>query len=197
MDPFSTKKSSFDSIIEESYDRPMGLSLVAILLVLGGAGLLIIQLIAFSKLEEMSSLINVSNYVLQGAFVFVGLLGVAAGVGTWIGAKWGWWLALFYFAYAVTRNINVLLTIHNLMDQFGGTIGEAVKGYFKYGVRVLWDCALLFYLCSETATTFFKAKETKKWKALLIVFAICIALFLVGTINYMKGTLLLFLVYFR
>ncbi|MNE83862.1 hypothetical protein D3C80_1807170 [compost metagenome] len=72
----------------------MGLSLVAILLVLGGAGLLIIQLIAFSKLEEMSSLINVSNYVLQGAFVFVGLLGVAAGVGTWIGAKWGWWLAV-------------------------------------------------------------------------------------------------------
>ena len=31
----------------------------------------------------------------------------------WLGKQWGWWLALFYFAYAVTRNVNVLLYLRN------------------------------------------------------------------------------------
>lgn len=179
---FSTKETVENMIMEESYDRPLGVSLLAILLIFGGASLLFVQLISFGKLNEASSAMGVTSYFFQGAVAFLGLLGVAAGIGTWLGKKWGWWLALFYFAYAVTRNMNVLLIISDISSQYQAAMSGMAMAYVKYALRALWNCALLYYLCRETVTSYFGTTDTKKGKALLIVFGICISLFVIGTI---------------
>ncbi|WP_410768950.1 hypothetical protein [Fontibacillus sp. BL9] len=178
----SYEKQSVDNPMEASYDRPMGVTLLAILLVLGGLGTLVTQLMAFSNLNETASIVGVSSYLFQGAVAFLGLLGVTAGVGTWIGKKWGWWLALFYFAYAVIRNINVIISISNMFYLYEGSLSGSAMVYFKYAVRTLWNCLLIFYLCGETVTTFFKTTGIKKWKALLIVFGICIFIYILSTV---------------
>ncbi|MDF2658444.1 MAG: hypothetical protein K0Q94_1235, partial [Paenibacillus sp.] len=100
-----------EEIINGSYDRPAGVSVIAVLLAIGGAMLLITQLAAFNRLNETSSVLGIPAAILQGAIGFLGLLGVAGAVGMWLGKRWGWWLALFFFAYAITRNVNVLISI--------------------------------------------------------------------------------------
>ncbi|MEW9697775.1 hypothetical protein [Paenibacillus sp. SI8] len=173
-----TPRSVDQEIMEASYDRPAGVSLLAVLLAIGGVILLGTQLLAFSKLNEASTLIGVSSYFFQAAIGFLGLIGIAAAVGMWLGKKWGWWLALFYFAYAVTRNINVLISISSIYGQYSMPTNQITMNYIKYGIRALWNCFLLFYLCRETASTYFRTLETKKWKSLSIVFGICVVIFL-------------------
>ncbi|TMV46838.1 hypothetical protein FE783_24680 [Paenibacillus mesophilus] len=174
-------KTTKEDIINGSYDRPAGVSLLAILTGLGSGALLISQLLVFTKLTEASSTLGMSTMLLQGGIGFLGLLGLAATVGMWLGKKWGWWLTLFYFAYAVARNINVMISIASLTEQWGIPRQGVGMTYAKYGIRVLWNGFLLFYLCRESATTFFGTTEIKKWKALLIVFALCAAVFVIGS----------------
>lgn len=181
MSNFATR-SVKDEIMEASYDRPAGVSLLAILVGIGGVILLGTQLIAFNKLNEASSLIGVSSYFFQAAICFLGLIGITAAVGMWLGKKWGWWLALFYFAYAVSRDINVLFSISSISSQYSVPTEQITMNYIKYGIRILWDCFLMFYLCRDTASTYFQTLDIKKWKAMSIVFGICVVLFLCGSL---------------
>ncbi|MFC0215646.1 hypothetical protein ACFFK0_24930 [Paenibacillus chartarius] len=50
------------------------------------------------------------------------------------------------------------------------------------GLGVAWNGFLLHYLCRESVTHFFGTAGTRIWKALLIVFAVCIGIFAVGSI---------------
>lgn len=172
-------KTTAEEIMEGNYDRPFGVKIIAILMLLGGIILLITQISAFKILSEASSLLGVSSLFFQAAFGFLGLLGVAGGVGMWVGQKWGWWLAIFYFTYSLTRNLNMLVSIPGIMEQYGASSNVAGH-YIKYGLRVLWDILLLNYMCRESITSFFKTTETNKLNALLTVFGICVGIFVIG-----------------
>lgn len=171
------RKSLQEEIAESSYDRPAGISFLAVILAIGGGLGIVLQLIAFSKLEDLSEVLGVSAVLVQGALLLLSGSALAAAVGMWIGAKWGWWLALFYFAYAVTRNANAFLSISSLADQFGASGEFRSTNYVKYGIRMVWNALLLAYLCRENASFYFRTTETSKWKALGIVFGISIGLF--------------------
>lgn len=171
-----------ENIMEGSYDRPAGVSIVSVILAIGGGLLLITQLMNLGRLNEASAEIGLPSLLLQAGIGFLGLLGVTAGVGMWLGKKWGWWVALFYFAYAVTRNVNVLITIPSLVEQFGSLQQDQWAYYVKYGVRIIWNGSLIYYLCSENPSLYFRMTESKKWKAVLIVFAICLLVYLIGTL---------------
>jgi hypothetical protein len=130
-----------------------------------------------------AEVLGIPAAILQGAIGFLGLLGVVGAVGMWLGKRWGWWLALFFFAYAITRNVNVLISIRGISEQFGVPASDQGANYAKYGIRVLWNALLMVYLCGETAVTFFFGmKNVNKWKAVLLVFAVCIGIFLITTL---------------
>ncbi|WP_127589033.1 hypothetical protein [Paenibacillus koleovorans] len=172
-----------EKIINGSYDRPAGVSILAVLLAIGGGLLLFTQLTALKELNEASSVLGVSAVLLQGSISLIGLSGVAAAVGMWIGKKWGWWLALFYFAYAVCRNVNVIISIPGVAEQLGAAVQDQTVNYVKHGIRVVWNSLLMLYLCGEGATTyFFGMTSINKWKAVLIVFAVSILIFAVTTL---------------
>ncbi|WP_018757747.1 hypothetical protein [Paenibacillus terrigena] len=179
MSNFSTDKS-VHNVMEQSYDRPLGVSLLAVILMIGGITTLVMQIMAWNTLNDASTMFGVSSHFLQGAIAFLGLLGCAAAVGLWIGKSWGWWLALLYFAYAVTRNMTVILSISNLADQFNVSGQETGSYYLKYGVRMLWNGCLMYYLCrGEMVLSYLQTERTNKWKALGIVFVISIVPFVV------------------
>lgn len=171
-----------EDIMEGSYDRPAGVSIVAVIMIIGSGLLLITQLGNLGRLNDAAVELGLSSLLLQAGIGFLGLLGVAASVGLWFGKKWGWWLALFYFAYAITRNINVLISISSIAELYDVTGSEMGTHYVKYGIRMAWNGALLYYLCSENSSQYFGTAETKKWKAVLLVFALCLPLYVVGAL---------------
>ncbi|MGO4547259.1 hypothetical protein AB4Z29_20970 [Paenibacillus sp. 2TAB23] len=172
-------KPTEEEIMEGDYDRPFGVKIISILMILGGIILLITQLYAFSIMSELSSLMGVSSLFFQAVIGFLGLIGIAAGVGMWIGRIWGWWLAIFYLSYSLTRNLNTLLSIPGITEQYGLS-GNAAGHYVKYGLKILWDVLLLRYMCRDTTTSFFKTTETNKLKTMVWVFGICEGFFVIG-----------------
>ncbi|MBP1961190.1 hypothetical protein [Paenibacillus aceris] len=176
-------KSNEEEIMQYSYDRPIGVSLLAIWIAIAGVIVLIAQVSFFSKLSDVSSLIGVSSYFFQAAVTLLGVLSLATAVGMFLGKKWGWWLALFYFAYEITRNMNAMLSIPILVEQYGDISSQKITSYYlKSGVRSAFDGFLIFYLCRESVTSYFQTTETKKWKVLLILFGVCIAIILISSL---------------
>jgi hypothetical protein len=176
-------KSNEEEIMEYSYDRPIGITLLAIWIAIAAVIVLVAQVALFSRLDDVSSIIGVSSYFFQAAVTFLGVLSLATSIGMFLGKKWGWWLALFYFAYEITRNMNAIISIPLLVEQYGDVSSQKVTSYYlKNGVRSAFDSFLIFYLCRESVTSYFRTTETKKWKALLIVFGICIAIILISAL---------------
>lgn len=176
---YNRKKEAADYIMSSSYDRPVGISVMAILLLFSGALLLVTQLLALNALTETSSGTVASNGLLQGIIAFLGLVGTGAGVGTIFGKKWAWWLALLYFAYGVFRNANGMFFIDPIARHIGELPQNLGMYYVKYGVRMVWDLLLIIYLFRNSVMTYFRVTDTKKWRALLIVCAIHAALFVI------------------
>ena len=100
----------------------------------------------------------------------------------WFGKKWGWLLAVFYFAYAATHNANVLLVLQGF-DNGGAPADYVVMNYIKYGVRIVWNSLILLFLVrSDTVNSYFGTEDTSKVKALLIAFGLSILLFVIASL---------------
>ncbi|MNP55860.1 hypothetical protein D3C76_1505360 [compost metagenome] len=112
--------------------------------------------------------------LLQISLAIIGLTGVGAAAGMWTGKKWGWWLALFYAAYALCRNGNAVITLYVSLRDLPGVADQLGSYYFKYGYRVLWNGFLLFYLCKEDPTRYFGIEAMNKWLALAKVCGVSI-----------------------
>jgi hypothetical protein len=168
---------------EGNYDRPLSVTLISILLIVGGVILTVTQLFALKSINDASAGIGIPAVLLQGSIAFLGLLGIAGGVGAWMGKKWGWWLAIFYFAYALGRNVNAIISIKDIVDQFGAPSQGMAFYYIKYGIRVLWNGLIfLFLVRSDTVNAYFSTENIPKWRAAAIVFGIVILIYVVVTI---------------
>ncbi|MUT68592.1 hypothetical protein [Paenibacillus sp. NEAU-GSW1] len=160
-------------VMEYNYDRPFSVTLLAILLILGGGSLVVVQLITFASLSKFLAELGFSGVLIQVAIAFLGLLGIASGIGTFLGKKWGWWLAVFYFAYAISRNLTAIISIQDIISQVGAPENGAGSYYLKYGIRAVWNGLILWYLVrSEAVNSYFSTGDTPKWKAILVVFGI-------------------------
>ncbi len=160
------------------YDRPMGISLLALLLGIGGAVGLLFQLVNFNKLSNLEGEMGILSILLQISLAIIGLTGISAAAGMWTGKRWGWWLALFYAAYAVCRNGNALLTLYTSFGGLPEIADQLGSHYFKFGWRMVWNGLLLIYLCRESVTLYFENQTLNKWLALAKVFGISILILL-------------------
>ncbi|WP_138752657.1 hypothetical protein [Paenibacillus sinopodophylli] len=174
-------KTMTEEVMEGNYDRPLGVKIIAILMIVSGTILLITQSIAVIMLNERSVLHGVSSLIFQSVFGFLGLLGLAGGVGMLIGKKWGWWLAVFHFAYYLTLHLNMLVSIPGITEQHAVS-GNGTRHYFKNGIQVLWNVLLLRYMCRDYTMSFFKMSDTNTLKAIGGVFCIVAVIFAIGSL---------------
>ncbi len=115
--PYDSPLSNASEPIAAPYDptipRPVGVSILAVLHFIGGILLFGVQFLMFANLnamEESLRTIGIPPALLIVAVMFLAALAIASGVGMWIGTKWGWWLAAFYYVYSIFRNASALLS---------------------------------------------------------------------------------------
>lgn len=183
MSDFKTN-TLMDNVLEGTYDRPAGVSVISVILALSSGLTLITLLLNLGKLGEASSTIGLPSMLLQAGIGFLGLSGFAASIGMWLGKRWGWWIALFYFTYAVTRNLNVMISISTIANDLDSTQNLG-SYYVKYGVRMAWNGYFIYYLCTDNPAYYFGTTEVNKWKAVLMVSAVCLLIFAVTTVSNM------------
>lgn len=157
-------------------DRPLGLSILAALHVIGGILLFGAQFLLWSRYEEMQQpmqAIGIPPILLLVAIMFLSLLGIASGVGMWTGARWGWWAAAFYYIYGIFRNASALLALAEWAEHLEGSARG--PGYYlvKHSGRIVVHALILLYLMKGNVLEFFDQESLNKAKALGSLVAIC------------------------
>jgi hypothetical protein len=168
-----TKKEVEEYVTNTALERPVGVSIAAILLIFNGALLLVTQLLILNALNEASTLLGICRGMFQGFIALLGLAGTTAGVGMLFGKKWAWWLAVFYFTYETMRYACDILFIPDAPPILGGVQLSPALYYIKYGMRIIWNVAFTLFMCQGKVPGFFQTNEVNKWRA-------CIALFLIN-----------------
>lgn len=164
--------------------RPLGISILAILHLAGGVLLCALQiplLAAVGELQDPLRAAGVPPILLVLGMLFLAVLGITAGVGMWLGKQWGWWFGAFYYVYGVARNAPALGTVAELADD----LPEGARGpgyyYAKHGMRILVHLLILLYFFKGNVLAYFGLEEQSKWKAVSALVAACLAVAGVAT----------------
>jgi hypothetical protein len=141
--------------------------ILAVLHVIGGVGTLVLAVGFGRPLGEIGSSLGAPPLLTQLSIVFLGALGLASGVGMWRGAAWGWWLAGFYYLYAIYRNANALFLISGMAEQLAGEARGPGYYYVKHVGRIITHSLVLFYLFRENVLAYFGLGQIEKGRALV------------------------------
>ncbi len=163
--------------------RPIGITILAILSIFGGIGIIVVQVIFSGELEKvfeshgLSSLATLLNFAILSVWAF------AAGIGMWLGRKLGWWLGSLYLSYSVLRNVNAIFTIMDIVAQNHDQVIDTTKYYIKHIGRVIFHSLLVAYYFKNNVMEFFQIstnyKKKRFWKFIGITLLIFIAMILV------------------
>lgn len=121
--------------------RPAGVTILAILQMLGGVLIFLIGIAAVS-VAGMTSVLSTYGYgylagaigVVGGVIVVIGLIGIGIGFGLWKGMSWAWWGTLIF---------SVLGVLGSLVTLPGGVVG------------LLIEAAILYYLTRPGVRQYF------------------------------------------
>jgi hypothetical protein len=160
--------------------RPPGVSLLSVLMLVGGVAMFLILLQQMATLES-GSLANAMGMILPVwllliNFLLLAAVATAAGVGMWKGAKWGWQLGAFYILYAVFGNISSLVTVIILYDQFEATERGAAYYLIKHGTRVLIRVLVFMYFFKGNVLHYFGLENIAVPKAVGMLVAVCVSI---------------------
>jgi len=138
--------------------RPAGISIIAWIYIL------------ISGISLVSSLI-LSVY--SWPLIIIYLTIFISAVALYLGQKWAWWLMATLAMFMLIRNTSALiLAIGNSSDVTG--IGQY---YLLTGGKLIFHCLILIVLLSKPAIQFFAFQKLNTVQRLLILFAVCVAIF--------------------
>ena len=154
--------------VKVTAERPLGVTLLAILQLIGGVLFLGVQFLILIKFNAMNDILRpagMSLVLLSLGVMLLATLSIASGIGMWLGAKWGWWLASFYYVYGIFRGGTALYTIVTLADKLQG--GSRGPEYYiaKHSVHIIVYLLLLLYLFKDEVLEFFGLDGLSKGKA--------------------------------
>ena len=177
-----SKDLSLEELLTKK-ERPTGVSILAAIHMFGGAVLLIMQVVMLWKFDAIADTLNEVGIppilLVLGVMLLAGL-GLASGIGMWIGTRWGWWCGAFYYVYSVARNANAFFMVAELAEQFSQDPHDLHgPGYYyaKFGGRVAIHSLLLLYFFKSNVLAYFGLSDIHKGKALLILIAITALIF--------------------
>lgn len=142
--------------------RPAYLGWLIGYLVLYGGILLALQLFAWQNLVKSGLPLTVPPTILLVSILFLGGLGIAAGIGLWLAKKWGWWLAAFYFLYAFTRAV-----IDLVLPASAGV--DASRSWLSAALGIFLCVVVLLYLYSREILAHFHLDKFPRWISLSIL----------------------------
>lgn len=171
-------------------DRPVGISILSILILLGallaaGGTIFGAYYLATSPdaatIESRLEAFGISLPLLIASTIFLLLLKFGSGVGLWIGSKWGWYLATFSYAYVIVRNANAIVVTHQIVSAMSAheislmSLSPTIH-YIKFSVRIIVATLLYLYLFKSNVREYFQMTSTSGWKVVLADAVICAAI---------------------
>ncbi len=135
----------------ETPRRPGFLTFLSILHIIGGGiGLLMTGALALVFLAggwgEGTASFGVSPVLLLVLVGIITTLGLASGFGLWMGRRWGWSFAVFYYFGSISRSANQTLFVVDNRDLIEESGEDGALLLVKYGMRAVIHSLFLLYL---------------------------------------------------
>jgi hypothetical protein len=165
--------------------RPTGITILSVLHFLGVFGFAVLAFFLVRsndpQIRQGFANIGISFPVVVCAIALLSALAFASGIGMWCGAKWGWFLGSFYYAYSIVTNINALLSIDDILSAFPAEDTAHFRPgpafyYGKFGFRLALSALIYLYFFKENVREYFGLQNAKKWPAVVVHFAVCIGI---------------------
>ena len=162
-------------------DRPLGVTILSVLHLLGGLMILPLLAVLFANSAEAQKPLQELGLpfeVLVAGVCLLAVNSVFSGIGLFLGRKWGWWLAAFYYVYSIARHGNALFLTYQLTELDGG--GGRGIGYHraKFAGRIIVAVLILFYLFRDRVLDYFRFAPGGNLKRLGILVGVCILIVL-------------------
>lgn len=107
-----------------------------------------------------------------------GIAGLASGLGLWLGKKWGWWLATYYYLQFVVGTAIMMSVILVTSLLVGEKLPQATSG--KLLRDFFWTIAfgsLTWYMLTAKVYRYFDFRRLTRPKAFWILFGVSFAIF--------------------
>ncbi len=166
--------------------RPLGVAILAVLHVLGGLGILTVQLFVQPRgVEEADQVMRNFGFTFEialAAFAFLALLYLGSGIGLWLGKAWGWWTGAFAYVYRILASLNALITAFGYSAELAAETRGLAFYSLKFGARILVSVLILTYFFRPRVLSFFGLSEVRKLRSVGIMVAIYLVLALATTL---------------
>lgn len=111
-------------------------------------------------------------------------MALSSSVGLWLGARWGWWIAAFYYVWAVLGVMaDFLLTMSVLSQMDAETIVVALAGKL---IQLVIHALILAYLFKRNVLAYFRLQSLRVDRALIPL--VIIAVVLLAATYYVTST---------
>lgn len=155
--------------------RPIGITILSILVLVGGIGIILTQIKFYANLNELSTELGISLIAFFVSVLFLIVLSIGSGIGMWLGKKWGWWLGAFYYVHAILRYVYALITAIIMNEQLKDTSRSAEYYLITYMGRIVIHALILRYYFKDNVMEYFNISSYSKVKSALIVIVVGIA----------------------
>jgi hypothetical protein len=173
--------------------RPIGVSILSVLHAIGGimaaAFGVVFPFIVYKqpKFQEALVTLGIPLPLLVVGILILAFLGIASGVGMWIGVRWGWYLGSFYYMYSLVRSLSAILTVRLTLAQMPLAEAAAMTRdpqhyYLKFGVRAFIAALIFLYFFKNNVLEYFALKDLARWKVVAAEFGICMAIAVAFTV---------------
>ena len=162
----------------EKRSRPVGIVLLAVLHLFGGAALLAILGYLLADYETTIDGLGTDGIPMAlffGAGIAFAVLVFASGVGMWVGAKWAWWCGAFYYISMTASNALGLLIYY--VAQLVDIPFNSDKGAVDFVGKIVVHGLIYLYFLKGSVFTFFGLQETSRLTASAILAGITVVLF--------------------
>lgn len=169
--------------------RPVGVSLLAVLHIVGGVGLAVVLLIGLAYLGNTSQSRNrdgllqvlnsngISPALLLFGILFLLGIALASGIGLMLGSRWGWRVAIFYYTYSISRNLNALVFFAGATEALQNSSRGPAYYFAKHFARVAISILVLCYLMKPKVCDYFGVNESQKGRMIGILIGTGITVF--------------------
>ena len=165
--------------------RPVGVTILALLFLLTGVGLVALLATAWPTLLAGLGQIGVSAPMLLYSLILPTILGFVAGAGLWIGRPWGWWAATVASLLNIVRNVQGLLVLLGLVQALDGLSEAATMTLVRDTASVIGQSLLLAYFFKGNVLAFCRVGGASRWRLVLLLAGIVAFVFAVGTLLQM------------
>lgn len=170
----------------EKPKRPVGITILAILFLVGGIGIVALGVGLFlflpsddGGIDRVLDVLGANRLSLFLGFGVLAALGIAGGVGMLRGAAWGWWIGGFYSVYAIARNAMAALALPEIAES-AAALGEPdpdlTKHYIKFIGRVVINLLLVLYFYRLKVLSYFGLVGLSRMKAIGTQVLVCLLL---------------------